>query len=754
MSSGELTFSVDSLLLSELGERLVTRKYIALAELIKNSYDADASEVTVILRNVRKNLDMPFDPSKAEISIVDTGHGMTFNQVKQFWMIVATPAKIREPISPRFGRVKTGDKGVGRFACRSLAGKLILDTTAKNESGKFEHTHVEFDWSKFVAGTPLTQIPNNFTTSLTDDTQTGLNIKLLSVREGWLTRDFDVLRRQIIGLTVAKGIRRAGYDEDPGFDIIFDAPEFDKEKGPVAEEVMDAGWGRLKGTLNQQGVAIFDLQALRLGKLHYELPSSFNTITGASFDIAMIWKRKDHCRKSKILTLGIVDELMSEWSGVRVYLDGFRVYPYGDPGNDWLDIDKEVGGRLTKTSNIFTRVAENLVGVDQSRAMLNHPMNKNLVGRVFVSNQPERIFNVTINRIGFVEDEAFAQLKEFIRRGLEWATLHYAHFVYLLAQDEVREKAKSLHEAVEKGRIEPSPTLVESALDVMQDAAATSTKDPEKVKEVQRNAKDARRIVETSISHLEKQTNVLRTVAATGGLMLAFVHEARDLIGTLETHAATLERLARSLNKVQRSELLDLAKKLRSAKARFQTQVQLVTGISADLSATTRRKLLIKDVLEEIEDCFVSLLARFNIVFEKRIPTDLRTGPMLESELYAILLNLLSNAVKVVIAAPGHRIMVQASHYRNGTVLRVYDDGIGLSKQQREAVFKPLVSDPEGRLYTRLEERLEFSDLAIVGEGSGMGLSTVREIVEAYGKSAKFIDTKKPWVTCVEVTLP
>jgi signal transduction histidine kinase len=274
------------------------------------------------------------------------------------------------------------------------------------------------------------------------------------------------------------------------------------------------------------------------------------------------------------------------------------------------------------------------------------------------------------------------------------------------------------------------------------------------MKEVQRHAKDARRVVETSISHLEKETNVLRTVAATGGLMLAFVHEARALIGTLETYAGTLERLARSLNRRQQTEFFDLARNLRSAKTRFDTQVKLVTGISVDLSTTTRRKLLIKDVLKEIEDCFAGLLGRFNIKFEKRIPKDLRTGLMLESELYSILLNLLSNAIKVVIAAPGHRIRVEASQRRDGTVLRVYDDGIGLSRQQRETVFQPLVSDPEGRLYSRLEKRLEYSDLTIVGEGSGMGLSIIRDIVESYGKNIKFIDTRKPWVTCVEVTLP
>lgn len=119
MPDNKLEFSVDSQLLGELGERLVTRNYIALAELIKNAYDADSTKITVRFLNAKTG------GRTGEIQIIDNGNGMLFQEVRDYWMRIATTSKVREPISPKYGRRKTGNKGVGRFACRRLAKKLV-----------------------------------------------------------------------------------------------------------------------------------------------------------------------------------------------------------------------------------------------------------------------------------------------------------------------------------------------------------------------------------------------------------------------------------------------------------------------------------------------------------------------------------------------------------------------------------------------------------------------------------------------------
>src|ERR1039457_1766921 len=75
-----INFTVDSRLLAELGERLVGKPHIALAELDKNSYDADATQVVIGFRQDR-------------IEITDNGHGMNFDSFRDFWMRIGTTHK-------------------------------------------------------------------------------------------------------------------------------------------------------------------------------------------------------------------------------------------------------------------------------------------------------------------------------------------------------------------------------------------------------------------------------------------------------------------------------------------------------------------------------------------------------------------------------------------------------------------------------------------------------------------------------------
>ena len=121
-----LPFTIDAELLRELGERLVGKPYVALAELVKNSYDADATEVTI-----------NFAPNKRSIEISDNGHGMTVDEFKKFWMRIGTIHKREEERSRNFGRLMTGSKGVGRLAVQFLANKLTIITIPEDENHKW-----------------------------------------------------------------------------------------------------------------------------------------------------------------------------------------------------------------------------------------------------------------------------------------------------------------------------------------------------------------------------------------------------------------------------------------------------------------------------------------------------------------------------------------------------------------------------------------------------------------------------------------
>ena len=123
-----LHFSVDSHLLLELGERLVARKSIALAELVKNSYDADATKVSVTLDNADS-------ATRGRIVVADDGLGMSRKKILESWLEIGTISKYAsEDRKSPGGRVYLGEKGIGRFAVHKLGKRT--EVTTREEGGR------------------------------------------------------------------------------------------------------------------------------------------------------------------------------------------------------------------------------------------------------------------------------------------------------------------------------------------------------------------------------------------------------------------------------------------------------------------------------------------------------------------------------------------------------------------------------------------------------------------------------------------
>jgi len=742
---------------------LVTKNYIALAELIKNSYDADAKSVTITIRNSRSDK----FASKGHIIVKDTGLGMSFQQINDFWMKIATDNKLREPITPIYGRKKTGNKGIGRFACRKLGSKLLVESTSQLENGLFETTIVTFIWGDYVPGTTLDQIPNKYFTKVTKEGQFGTKLTIVGLSEKWTQRDFNTLRRRILELSVVSPTKRKGYKEDPGFIIELIAPEFEQGKGLLKEQAMNAGWGRLKGTVNENGIVKLSLDANKIGVVIYELPKTFEEIANTSFDIAVIWRRYEHLKDPNMLTGGIIDEIFEHHSGVKVFLEGFRVYPYGDPGNDWLNIDEIQARRLTTISDIFSRVVNNLIGVNPSRARLYHPRNQNLLGSVFLTNKDKLKFISLVNREGFIENEAFMQLKECLQDSLEWLTIYYAYFQELLNREIVKESSEEFRELLddsEKRRMnimanEPENIiLAESAVNILEKLSESYTVTLEKDERVEykKRTDAASSVIKNTISHLEKQTNNLRTIASTGALMFVFTHEAQNVISSLDTHSNALEMLAKK-NPTFSSDLLFIANSFRETRDRFDNQIELFGTLSKDIRDIKKKKLSILNAYKKVNNIFKGLIIDFNINIDADgIMRSHQTGDMLEAELFSILINVISNAIKAVLAeeTSNKKIKLETKKTENGISLYIYDDGVGIPSEYWNIITQPLVSDPEGKIYKKLEKILPQRQLNAVGTGMGLGLSIVKDILESYNKQLRFIEPELPWKTCVVIELP
>jgi two-component system sensor histidine kinase HupT/HoxJ len=137
---------------------------------------------------------------------------------------------------------------------------------------------------------------------------------------------------------------------------------------------------------------------------------------------------------------------------------------------------------------------------------------------------------------------------------------------------------------------------------------------------------------------------------------------------------------------------------------------------------------------------FEAYASDHGITLENIVKAGVRTPPIRDAELHSILLNLVSNALKATKGAPTRRIQVDARRNDHEFKLLVSDTGHGISIDQRAEAFEPFVTtsapDP------------------ILGIGTGLGLTIVRDIAEEHDGAVRFVDPPEPWSTRIVVTLP
>ena len=168
-----LHFTVDSALLEELGERLVGKPPVALSELIKNSYDADANQVIVNI-----------EPEKDRITVQDNGHGMDLDEFKDFWMRIGSPHKKRQKVSRNLKRPLTGSKGVGRLSVQLLAKEIFIQTVSERNMRQKLKAYVK--WDEAVEAGELSKATAKYEIEeLAKDTEYGTKIILKGLYHNW-----------------------------------------------------------------------------------------------------------------------------------------------------------------------------------------------------------------------------------------------------------------------------------------------------------------------------------------------------------------------------------------------------------------------------------------------------------------------------------------------------------------------------------------------------------------------------------------
>lgn len=757
----EFSFTVDSALLRELGERLVSTVHVALSELVKNSYDADASAVKVRIE--------PQAEQGPRITIEDNGVGMTPDDVSDFWMRIGTTNKEDAPRSDRYGRPRTGRKGVGRFACRRLGTVLVLETLAhvhrpghKPETAK---TRITFDWKVFVPGEEVESV------TCRGDIEyvlgwgpTGTRLEITGAPyDEWENRGYKYVRRQLAVIASNSGAKREGFEEDPGFNVelsISDEDLAETQPKDLREQVIEASWGTLDAHVTDDGRAHFTLSAKGFSKPRkFDTRPDFKEIVGASLHLGILpSNRFEGVRDPTLLANYVLRDLQEDWGGVQIRFNGFRMYPYGDPGDDWLHIEADRARRVGKSdSEELLQFASAFDQVNPTRVLLNMLSMRNYLGHVDVSSDIPGL-EPRLDRQGFIASKTFGKLREFVRMAIEWATIYRE--VYL--HDKRRRDAEDAYQTVAPLIQAPHAELDSSSVPAVAQylrkeidrlTTGLATNDRDETRDVLLKSVTA---IEAISAESLRQLRHLRLVASASTLTLLFAHEVRASIAGLGAGAAQLRALARKTPE-HRTQLIAIGEQLTATQGQLSGLVDMTGVVGAFRADQKPGDVNLRAAVERAVDCFRLIVDGYSISVDYQdVKRSLLVGPLAEGEVYSVLINVFSNAVKSLIASgrSDKHVRLSASTRGAKVVLVVEDNGIGLDPQYFAEVFSPFISDPGGELYDQLQARANPEDAALFGTGSGLGLAIARDILRARKGDMRFVEPAGDWSACLEVELP
>lgn len=748
-------FVVDAALLEELGARLIGRPDVALGELVKNAYDADAATCKITFE-------------KDQIEIVDDGHGMSVEEFHSLWLRLGTTHKSEKKTSRGLKRPLTGSKGIGRLSAQFLATRLQLWTTA--EEGKTIYADV--DWTKIVHGSEL----SSFTVKVDDDapaaaypygSPTGTKLVLSRRRQEWGQQAFSRLGRDLWMLRNPfrrmRGQRAPETRSAADFEIELAAPEiqgaqsaFEAAQTALVQDVWKA---RISGQMarGRDGGSCRIEVEFRDGypdgspkKSYIDVLDNLPLLIPDDEDDHLVTDedRRPHLHEVGFtiliynlvglqpgrLTVSDLRDFLKEQGNIRIYDAGFRLPFYG-PNEDWLRVSADQAGRISKSQLLPDRL-----DTDQRYLLdLPDPRTRTL-GAVEINTAVERAeaerrgaspghwLEIQASRDRLQANVAFEQLRRLVRYSVDFYANRYAKRKYDAAQLGAS-IAGSPSQAQEKAR---------SAWEDVRRHLPPDTVPPRLLADVEESFQRAETAVKSAEAQLNARAALLAPLAAAGMRAVALDHELRREISSLERTANLLDDLAKSRAE---PDLSEAASEVRKGLERLRAIRQLFEPLLNDDDRTARERYRVLPLLQTVIRSMSPLLPGISI--ETDIPTDLRLPSAPYAAWSAMFQNILSNAWDAMLESAESTIRVDVERDRRKTKLRFSDKGVGLRVplENSDKLFDPFetidLTGPERR--------------SLRQGGSGLGLAIVRMIAGTHGCEVAFVEPIEGFSTTLEV---
>jgi signal transduction histidine kinase len=715
-------------LLTMLGEQLIKNEQIALAELIKNSYDADADWVKVSFVN------FCYDEKKKEILktkdskiiVEDNGCGMTLKVIEDSWMNPATPnKKTREneeiKTTPKKHRIIQGEKGIGRFAILKLGRDIKITTRPEDEN------------TEYVIDYKLSQYDDDFLTEDGKDKQLFIDDINIPVSEQtpFLLVDRKVTVNNtvfekgnnhgtIIEISNLKGewsfdkIKKVNA-ESQKLESIFEKIFSEKKKEDLFEIGFECNGDRLlysDETIKELSSLLENSAVLKItnglysekegrftykiNNVPYALSLKDSQISGLTvfkerfaeknlFDEIEI--RKTTCgdfkfnffvfdfaadRESGAYYLDKKDKETIKEHRIYLYRDHIRVAPYGDPDNDWLEIDKKRGvGRAG-----------------------DYLSNDQVVGFVDISKHGNPKLKDKTNREGLIEEGNAT--RDFI------VLLHsFLLFIRQHAYRQYQERTKQQKEQqINKLKV------VDNQFTQLKDSIGGNTKALAAYNNLYRTYQIEKKFYQNRLDNTEDLAAVglsVETASHDMSMMLTKGVDAIDnLIKDIDGGVLTDEQIENELHSIRgmfsfvKDQMRDIQLMFKSSKQR-------------------RRPIRFEDLLEKVEKIYKRTLNREHIEYSVNKIGSPIIAKCTDAVILQLLINLFDNAVywlampdivekKITITLDGNNQQVIFS-----------DNGPGIREDDKPYIFEAFYSGKE--------------------DGRGLGLYIARQLLQRMGYS-------------------
>ena len=641
-------------ILARLGEELVSHSDQGIVELVKNAYDADARVCRVTLSEATQH--------GGKVIVRDDGDGMTIQQIRDGWLVLGRSEK--DPLErTRLGRLPVGEKGLGRLAALRLGQRVVLETRPRDEPGT--EYRMEIDWALFDNVPVVEDVAFQIEKRPTSE-RYGTSITISNLVSPLRRMDTKRLARSLILLADP-------FESDRSFSAELVSDDFRDLEQLVRSGYFDEAHHRLHAELGPDGrgsaLALDHQGNVKWKADHGELRRSGTYRSPQAVFELWEFTLNVSAFSGGLATVGEVRNWLQEVGGVHLYHRGLRVHPYGDRGHDWLEMN-------------LRRV----------RSPEERPSTNNSIGLVTVDD-PGEMLTAKTDRSGFIENDAFTELREFCGDALDW-----------MAGRRVKERDRKRKKQRERGR-----KRRQGAIKGVEEAVAGIPENQRKgVREaVERLNKESDRERQAILTDLQ----LYRTLSTVGTTASVFAHEADGPL-------TRIFRLAKAIERRGKKALGDsYAHNLEEQVGLLQRAAQgLRSFVRVPLTLLQRQKRRVGVIeVHQVIDGVLELFAPYLDDSEVTVKTEyVDTSPRIwgrQASLESILANLITNAIRAFqhseTLVDGRELLIRTMESGGQLLISVGDNGPGIRGIGRADIWTPGQTTTPG--------------------GTGIGLTIVRD---------------------------